>query len=101
MQALFASFAPGAVSSVLASGIPGTGGMNGGAAGSAAAERSAGLPGAATGGGAAAETSTGLSGPSGTCQLEAMSAHASPQMPRAIFTHILHCPGVQRRVVLP
>ncbi len=63
-QCLEAPLMPTAVSSALASGIPGTGGMSGGAGGSASAERSTGLPGAATGGSSAAETSTGLAGPS-------------------------------------
>ena len=64
-QSLEVSWMPTAVSSALAGGIPGTGGISGGAGGSASAERSTGLPGAAVGGGSAAETSTGLAGPPG------------------------------------
>ena len=63
-QSVDGSLVRAALSNVLASGIPGVSSA-GGVTGSASAERSTGLPGAATGGSAAAESSTGLSGPSG------------------------------------
>ena len=64
LQPFRASLGPGTVGSALASGIPGAGGIGGGAAGSASAERSTGLPSAETGASGAAETSTGLASPS-------------------------------------